>query len=153
IRIASRHLRALGATRSDFPHGEAAHSDLLIAHLSVSGKDSLRCSLAAGNDARHEGSCEALVQALSGLMAVHGRDQACPRRLGLDVASTAAGILAASGTLAGLIANARGCARVRAVETSVKHGAIAYLGHHIAIATSGKRLPVDCNPRVTVQDA
>jgi CoA:oxalate CoA-transferase len=153
IRIAGRHLRALGATRSDGRRREVTPSELLVAHSSSSGKNSLRCSLAASNEGGGDASCEALVQALSGLMAVHGRDGACPRRLGLDVASTAAGILMASGALAGLIANARGGAGVRAVETSVMHGALAYLGHHIAIATSGKRLPVDCNPRVTAQEA
>src|SRR6185437_11054610 len=131
IRIAGRHLRALGATRADGRRGGVADSNLLVAHLSSGRKSSLRCSLAASNGGGGEASCEALVQALSGLMAVHGRDVACPRRLGLDVASTAAGILMASGALAGLIANARGGAGVRAVETSVMHGALAYLGHHI----------------------
>jgi crotonobetainyl-CoA:carnitine CoA-transferase CaiB-like acyl-CoA transferase len=41
---------------------------------------------------------------------------------------------------------------VRALETSVLHGALAYMGHHIAIATSGKRLPVDCSPSVAAED-
>jgi CoA:oxalate CoA-transferase len=149
LRIAARHLRALGATNA----GVAPDCDLLVA--SDPGKETLRCSVAAWNDAplgdADEG--EAIVQAISGLMAVHGRDQGRPRRLGLDVASTAAGILAASGVLGALIGRARGGARGQGVETSVLHGALTYLGHHIGIATSGKRLPVDCNPAVTPEDA
>jgi crotonobetainyl-CoA:carnitine CoA-transferase CaiB-like acyl-CoA transferase len=154
IRVARRHLCALGATLSGNLAGQAAHSDLLVAHSSTRRKDALRCSLVAWNDTQFddERACEAIVQAISGLMAVHGRDRGRPRRLGLDVASTAAGILAASGVLAALIAHARGGVRVRAVETSVLHGALAYLGHHVAIATCGKRLPVDCNPPVAAED-
>src|SRR5262249_8291900 len=134
---------------------EPAHSGLLIADSSARRKDALRCSLVAWDDTQFddEQACEAIVQALSGLMAVHGRDRGRPRRLGLDVPSTAAGILAASGVLAALIAHARGCVRIRALETSVLHGALAYLGHHVAIATCGKRLPVDCNPRVAAEDS
>jgi len=154
IRVARRHLLALGATLSDNLAGQMAHSDLLVAHSSARSKDALRCSLVACNDTQcdDERACEAIVQAISGLMAVHGRDRGRPRRLGLDVASTAAGILAASSVLAALIAHARGGVRVRAVETSMLHGALAYLGHHLAIATSGKRLPVDCNPPVAAED-
>jgi crotonobetainyl-CoA:carnitine CoA-transferase CaiB-like acyl-CoA transferase len=129
------------------------YSDLLVAHSDMS-KDALRCSLVAWNDTKFEDerACEAIVQAISGLMAVHGRDRGRPRRLGLDVASTAAGILVASGVLAALIAHARGSVRVRALQTSVLHGALAYLGHHLAIATCGKQLPVDCNPPVAAED-
>jgi crotonobetainyl-CoA:carnitine CoA-transferase CaiB-like acyl-CoA transferase len=154
IRIAGRHLRALGATRSGDLAGEAPHSDLLVAQSSAGRTESLRCSLAAWDDTQldDERSGEAIVQAISGLMAVHGRDRGRPRRLGLDVASTAAGILAASGVLAALIAQARGGVRVRAVGTSLLHGALAYLGHHVAIATCGKRLPVACNPPATAED-
>jgi CoA:oxalate CoA-transferase len=154
IRIAGRHLRALGATRSGNLAGQTAHSDLHIVDSSVSKKAAICCSLGAWSDTQFddERAGEAIVQAISGLMAVHGRDQGRPRRLGLDVASTAAGILAASGVLAALIAQARRGMRVRAVETSVLHGALAYLGHHVAIATSGKRLPVDCSPSVAAED-
>jgi crotonobetainyl-CoA:carnitine CoA-transferase CaiB-like acyl-CoA transferase len=155
VRIAGRHLRAFGASNPGNLAGMAADSDLLVAHLSDPGKETLRCSVVAWNDAPFddEDEGEAIVQAVSGLMAVHGRDQGRPRRLGLDVASTAAGVLAASGVLAALIAHARGGVRMHGVETSVLHGALAYLGHHVAIATSGKRLPVDCNPAVTAEDA
>ena len=44
-------------------------------------------------------ACEAEIQAISGMMAVHGRDAGVPRRLGLDVASVAAGLVAGQGFL------------------------------------------------------
>jgi crotonobetainyl-CoA:carnitine CoA-transferase CaiB-like acyl-CoA transferase len=74
-------------------------------------------------------------------MGVHGRDAGVPRRLGLDVASVAAGIAAAQGVLAGLVARARGHDAVRRVETSVLQGALLFLRHHLAIATCGDPFP------------
>ena len=41
-------------------------------------------------------------------MEVNGRDRGIPRRVGLDVASVAAGLLAAQGALAADIARRRG---------------------------------------------
>ena len=77
---------------------------------------------------------EAMIQALSGLMSVNGRDQALPRRLGLDVASVVAGIVATQGVLATLIANSRG-QNIRGVETSVLQAGFTFLYHHLALAT------------------
>ncbi len=77
---------------------------------------------------------EALIQALSGLMAIHGRDQRIPRRLGLEVASVATGIVSAQGVLAALIGRSRGH-QVRRVETSVLQGGLLFLCHHLAMAT------------------
>src|SRR5207247_6248999 len=85
---------------------------------------------------------EALAQARSGLMAVHGREQGRPRRLGLDVASVAAGILASQAVLAALLARRRGL-QVEWVETSVLEGALTFLEHHVAIETAGAALPPD----------
>jgi crotonobetainyl-CoA:carnitine CoA-transferase CaiB-like acyl-CoA transferase len=77
---------------------------------------------------------EATVQARSGLMAVHGRDEGRPRGLGLEVASVAAGLLASQGALAALVGRARGrCAL--GVETSVLDGALLLARHHLAAAT------------------
>src|SRR3954467_2402834 len=87
----------------------------------------------------HHGD-ESVVQARSGLMLVHGRDAGMPRRLGLDVASVAAGIVASQGLLAALIARRRGIS-VAAVETSVLGGGLLFLLHHVAIATSGGDFP------------
>ncbi|HET7232883.1 MAG TPA: CoA transferase [Longimicrobium sp.] len=79
---------------------------------------------------------EAVLQAVSGLMEVHGRDRGSPARLGLDVASCAAGVVAAQGMLAVRLAALRGTP-VRAVETSVLQAALLFLSHHLAVATSG----------------
>lgn len=86
-----------------------------------------------GSDAERFG------QAVSGLMAVHGRATGGPRRLGLDVCTFAAEILASQAILAALIGQRRGCA-VRGVETSLLDGAWMFLLHHIAAATSPEAL-------------
>lgn len=86
------------------------------------------------------GAPEPVVQAVTGLMTVHGRDRGIPRRLGVDAASVATGILACQGILAGLLAGRRGVP-VAAVEVSGFSGALMYLTHHLAIATSGGVFP------------
>lgn len=78
---------------------------------------------------------EATVQALSGLMHLHGRDQGRPRRIGLEVASIAAGTLAAQGTLAALIGRSRGHPVTR-VKTSVLEAALVFACHYVAAATT-----------------
>lgn len=96
----------------------------------------LHCILSwygAGPDERNAGS-EATVQAISGLMHLNGRDRSEPRRLGLEVASVAAGMLAAQGALAALIARSRGNA-VDTVESSVLQGALLLTSHYVAQAT------------------
>ncbi|WP_435837197.1 CoA transferase, partial [Streptomyces achromogenes] len=60
---------------------------------------------------------ETTVQAATGIMAVHGRRDGSPRGLAADYASTAAGVLAVQGLLAGLLAQARG-GRVRHTEVT-----------------------------------
>ena len=87
----------------------------------------------AGFPSDHPGS-EASVQALSGLMEVHGRDRRTPRRLGLEVASVAAGLLAAQGAIAGAIAGARG-RPVPDAETSVLQAGLLLLSHYFVVAT------------------
>ena len=89
---------------------------------------------------------EATVQAMCGLMAVHGWDRGRPRRLGLEVASVAAGLLAASGTLAARIGALRG-RPVSRVETSVLGAGLWLVAHHLAAATSeGDPLPSPPGP-------
>ena len=88
----------------------------------------------------HPGS-EASVQALTGLMEVHGRDQGTPRRLGLEVASVAAGILGAQGALAAAVARRRGHT-VPVVRTSVVQAGLLLLSHYFVVATGlGDALP------------
>ncbi|HKT03832.1 MAG TPA: CoA transferase, partial [Rugosimonospora sp.] len=83
---------------------------------------------------------ETVVQALTGLMAAHGRDPGVPRRCGVDLASFTAGLATTQGVLAALLAQRRGLP-VAAVEVSVPGSALLLLNHHIAIATSGGQFP------------
>lgn len=78
---------------------------------------------------------EACVQAQSGLMELHGRDGTKPRRLGADVASVAAGILATQGVLAGELARRRGVA-MSTMHTSVLEGALVLTTPYLAMATT-----------------
>lgn len=77
---------------------------------------------------------ELLVQAMSGLMAVNGRDLRRPSRIGLEIASVAAGILATQGVLATLVGVVRGSA-TRTVRTSMLQAALLAGSHYIARAT------------------
>lgn len=79
---------------------------------------------------------EATIQALCGLMEVHGWDAGRPRRIGLEVASVAAGMLAAQGVLAARTGALRG-RPVPRVETSVLAAGLLLIAHHVAAATSG----------------
>ncbi len=83
---------------------------------------------------RSEPGTELLVQALSGLLAVNGRDEQRPSRIGLEVASVAAGVLATQGVLATLVGAARGSA-TRTVRTSLLQAALLACSHYIARAT------------------
>lgn len=79
---------------------------------------------------------EAVVQALSGLMCVHGRDSGGPRRIGLEVASVAAGVLAAQAAVAALVGRSRGVP-VTTIESSVLQAALLLVSHRIAASTCG----------------
>src|SRR5688500_8821511 len=87
----------------------------------------------AGFEGYRPGS-EATVQALCGLMEVHGRDLRTPRRLGLELASVAAGLLSAQGAIAAAIAGLRG-APAPSMETSVLQAGLLLLSHYFVVAT------------------
>ncbi|RKE18158.1 CoA transferase [Streptomyces sp. TLI_171] len=78
---------------------------------------------------------EADVQAACGVMQVHGRRYGAPTPLRADFASVAAGVLAATGTLAALRARQLG-AGYRAVEVSVAQAALLGLSQYLAAATA-----------------
>jgi crotonobetainyl-CoA:carnitine CoA-transferase CaiB-like acyl-CoA transferase len=81
----------------------------------------------------HPGS-EASVQALCGIMEVNGRDRGTPRRLGLEAASVAAGLLGAQGRIAAAIGALRG-QPVASPETSVLQAGLLLLSHYFVVAT------------------
>ena len=77
---------------------------------------------------------EARVQAATGLMHLHGRDLGGPRRLGIEIASVAAGVLAAQALLAVAIGRSRGVP-VTSVQTSVLQAGLLQASHQLAAAT------------------
>lgn len=78
---------------------------------------------------------ETAVQAACGIMQVHGRAAGSPAPLGIDYASTLAGVLAAQGVLAATLARARGGA-IRSVHTSVAQAALFAVQQYLAVATT-----------------
>ncbi|MFI6348204.1 CoA transferase [Streptomyces sp. NPDC050560] len=78
---------------------------------------------------------ERAVQAVCGIMHVHGRATGGPLPLAVDYASAVAGVLAAQGTTALLLARARGLALTEA-RTSVAQGALLALAQYLAAATA-----------------
>ncbi|MGI8413765.1 MAG: CoA transferase [Solirubrobacteraceae bacterium] len=89
---------------------------------------------------------EAAVQAMSGLMSVHGRDTGAPRRIGLEVASVTAGMLAAQAVLAAMIGRARGIP-VATVQSSALEAGLLLVSHRVAGATTGSEwVPVAPGP-------
>lgn len=80
---------------------------------------------------------EETVQALTGLMHIHGREVGVPRRLGLEMASVAAGLIAAQGLLAAEVGRLRDMPIVE-VSTSVLEAGLTLMPHYIAQATCGQ---------------
>jgi CoA:oxalate CoA-transferase len=141
--VCQRHLSLLGA-RTVSPASPAGAG---CVSLRADREGAIDCAVPwwPGSDAgagsgQDAGAGEAAVQAISGLMAVHGRQRGSPRALGLEVCSVAAGVLAVQGILAEGIARRRGLG-ARRVETSVLHGALTFLRHHLAVATCSEPIP------------
>lgn len=77
---------------------------------------------------------ESCVQAMCGLMQAHGRDHGQPLRLGLEIASVAAGVLAAQGVMALLVGRRRGRSASR-VQTSILQAGLLQVAHYVAADT------------------
>lgn len=137
IALCAEHLRLLGAR-------EAVHTDIgrLVVHPpdEEACEEPVLCTVPWTPLDAPRGADEAIIQATSGLMAVHGGESRAPRRLGLDVASVAAGTLTAQAVLAACLARMRGV-EIGEVRSSVLQGALAYLQHHLAIGTCGGAFP------------
>lgn len=139
VRTCAEHLALLGARWGPAGGGARdADSLFLRPERDPAAGAAVACALPWLPGGGGDGS-EVRVQALSGLMAVHGRDAGVPRRLGLEAASVAAGIVGAQGVLAALYAGSRG-RPVRRVHASVLHAALLILSHHLALATTPERL-------------
>ncbi|KPH97023.1 L-carnitine dehydratase/bile acid-inducible protein F [Actinobacteria bacterium OV450] len=88
---------------------------------------------------------EATVQAATGIMAVHGRRDGAPRGLAVDYATTATGVLAVSGLLAGLLAQARGGPACR-VTTSAERAGLLAVSQYLAAAGADEGEAVELAP-------
>ncbi|MFE6197588.1 CoA transferase [Streptomyces sp. NPDC057838] len=88
---------------------------------------------------------EHAVQAACGIMHVHGRAAGRPVPLAVDYASTVAGVLAAHGVCAALLARAAG-ADIGQVRTSVGQAALLALAQYLAAATAVGDDPEDDGP-------
>lgn len=133
--LCAEHLNLLGARTL-----KGAGNACLAGALTVGGIDGGEIDCRMPWQPSGAPSSEATIQAISGLIGVHSLDRKAPVRLGLDVASAATGILATQGILAALIARRRGQA-VRSVRTTALDGALIFLRHHLAIATSDGTFP------------
>ncbi len=139
LRTCARRLAPLGATCAG-----AAAGGLAVELDGMGLEVDLSWFGPAGVGAR-PGS-EAVIQAMSGLMRVHGRDAGGPRRIGLEVASVTSGILAAQAALAGMIGRARGIP-VGTLQTSVLEAGLLLVSHRVAAATTGSEwVPVPPGP-------
>jgi CoA:oxalate CoA-transferase len=105
-----------------------------LAAAGMSGTADITWHGPAGVPADHPGS-EATIQARCGLMEVNGRDAGTPRRLGIEVASVAAGILAAQGAIAAGFAGLLRGGPAPAVQTSVLQAGLLLLSHYFVVAT------------------
>ncbi|MEO5678209.1 MAG: CoA transferase [Acidimicrobiales bacterium] len=128
----AHRLAAVGVVPVDDDPGALAWPD---EPASGAGTD-LACGISWWGGARPPGTpgSEALVQAATGLMYLHGRDLGGPRRIGIEIATVAAGVLAAQGLLAAAIGRRRGSA-VSHVQTSVVHAGLMQASHQLAAAT------------------
>lgn len=143
--VAVRHLRALGCGFSDgpadgSPAGRGTHASD-SGYLSLNVPDGRGCSPVVACSIDWAGPVgaaledEVTVQAACGIMHVHGRKSGAPTPLGVDYASTTAGVLAVQGVLAALLAQLRGM-DVRRVATSVAQAALLTVSQYLAAATT-----------------
>lgn len=142
--VALRQLRALGCTVCDDPaevslidgeaHDGAGHLSL---HVPDDGRrgPGVDCVLRWAGPIDVPLEDEITVQAACGIMHVHGRKTGGPVPLGIDYASTMAGVLAAQGILAAILARHRGLP-IRRVTTSVAQAALLAVSQYLAAATT-----------------
>ena len=150
-RLAATHLALLGAVATG--RGGVAGPPTGIAGLRRDGGDdevhartisvthdyegtTLEATVSCGSSSDDGCDEEMHAQAVSGLMAVHGRSYGRPTRIGLNVCSMAAGVLLVHAALATLICARRG-RQMTGARTSAVRAALLFLSHHIAAATCG----------------
>lgn len=145
--VAAAHLEALGCRSvpatvrhpSGSPTGAVA--GYLELHRGGHGRSSpalgpaVRCDIGWAGPVDLPIRDETGVQAACGIMQVHGRRSGAPEGLCVDYASATAGVLAAQGVLAVLLARRRGM-DLHQVSTSVTQAALLAVSQYLAAATA-----------------
>jgi CoA:oxalate CoA-transferase len=134
--VALDHLRLLGARVrvGKAPAADRHRGDVWRLKL-FGGGVAVECVVTGWGDWDKGPFDEALAQAVSGVMAVHGRGTGGPRRLGIDYASVFAGVLTVQSILACALGQLRG-ARVQHVELDVARAAAFALLQYVAQGTA-----------------
>ncbi|MEG3627860.1 CoA transferase [Streptomyces poriticola] len=118
--LVAEHLRLLGAAPGRGTGGRTT--------VTGGGPGSVTVRTGWGPDA----SDEATAQAVTGIMAVHGRRDGAPRGLAVDHAATATGVLAVQGLLAALLARARGNGRAADVDVDAERAGLLTVSQYLA---------------------
>jgi len=96
----------------------------------------VECEIAWGTWDGQPATSDVLIQAVTGVMQVHGRREGRVRRLGIPLPSIVCSVLAVQATLAGIFARMRGDDRPFTARTSIVEGACSAMGHYMAAAAS-----------------
>ncbi|MGH3910491.1 MAG: CoA transferase [Pseudonocardiaceae bacterium] len=144
--VATRHLELLGCRSVDAPEQResgtpGSTAGYLELHRvedewpSPPADPTVRCGIDWAGPVDLPVQDEAGVQAACGIMQVHGRRSGAPAALCIDYASATAGVLAAQGVLAVMLAQQRGM-NLRHVSTSVTQAALLAVSQYLAAATA-----------------
>ncbi len=136
VQTCARRLRAIGAKTVPGATGTTVELAWPAEHGGSSGRPDLECAVSWWGPTApiDRPGGEALVQAACGLMHLHGRDFGAPRRIGVEIASVGAGMLAAQAVLAMAIGRHRGVP-VGTARTSVLQAGLLQASHYLAAAT------------------
>lgn len=138
VETCARRLAPLGADPAgDVRGGRDGSAPAMLALDGLGGEVAVEVSWYGPAPLRPRPGSEGAVQALCGLMQVHGRDAGEPQLIGVEVASVAAGLLASQAVLAALVGCRRGAPTPR-VATSVLQAGLVLVSHRLAGDSSGQ---------------
>ncbi|MFE5547686.1 CoA transferase [Streptomyces sp. NPDC056534] len=136
-RVVSDHLRRLGATVKDGDSG----------HIALDGGEFAPVTARTAWGTEGSGiEDEATAQAVTGVMAVHGRRHGTPRGLAVDYLATATGVLTVQGLLAGLVGQARGGPVAPARTTTADRTGLLTVSQYLAAAGADEAEAVEPAP-------
>ncbi|MFE1377981.1 CoA transferase [Streptomyces sp. NPDC058740] len=136
-RVVADHLRRLGG-RPREPHSEG----IVLAGAGFAPVTARTAWGAHGSGIEDE----ATAQAVTGVMAVHGRRHGAPRGLGVDYLATATGVLTTQGLLAALVAQARGGDGPRHVTTTADRAGLLAVSQYLAASGADEPEAVELEP-------